>query len=329
MIIMKNQIKALIITMTLVISACGSQDMTYLPNSAVGNFLIINPTPNPIPIIVEPNPTAKSAKTVNMATGEQFSEDILNPGVSATVAGCIDARKTGGSRICYEDDPSAITTAITFANSTIQAKIEEWAGSTGNPDIVIIKNPGNFFAGFYSSPDNRIVIATQNGQINNLSIFAHELTHAAYHTARHTDEPRWINETLAVWSETQVADGYTRAGSMSNDVTSWSNLTEDYTKASYLARYIQLIQQQPLNIALTSPDIIQSLTGLDLSTFSKQFWSLNWLYFWDGDRPDWIYTKNMMPPVNLTTASTTEIPPFGAVSISGRASWGEGGILRQ
>lgn len=101
--------KILAIFSLLTLTACGMQpqeEVVYykpLGNSATGQFLVLNPTPYYIPIILEPDLTAISAKTLNLAAGDQFDESVLNPGVTTTVAGCFDERQNGGSNVCFED----------------------------------------------------------------------------------------------------------------------------------------------------------------------------------------------------------------------------------
>lgn len=314
--------------MVVIFSGCGQQEPTQTAwqNSATGEFFVVNPTPYPIPVMVDTNPTAKSAKTAFLASGQEFGESVLNPGATATVAGCIDATQVGGSYICYEDDPTAMQTASDLAYSTIQQQVESWAGNTGNPEIVVIRNPGGFYGGVHQSSIHRIIIAAQPTQQSNIQILAHELTHAAFYRAQGTNQPSWLNETIAVWSETAIAKGKSRIGIMTPSITSWNGVMSDYVRSSILSDFIDRIKIRQLNQAITSPNLLEALTGMSLPAFTERFWIQHQASLIPSPPESPWQNLNYIQPA---TAETLDIPAYGAVYVQGKAVWSTGGIWVQ
>jgi len=317
--------KALLITITALLAACGS---TSPPATALGSataqtgyFNYSSSSPKTYynggeSYVFATISSAGGAKVTAKASEKVEVGDTLTPGMvqtqtsNYTVSGCRDAIPGSQVRICFTEGNDISAQILSVFLPDILTSLRGFIGDPGQVDIVITDPSTNKYGGEYDPITHTAVITTpQAGPWTNIFVAeaaAHELTHAAYFGIRGRIDPVWLNEALATYAETLAFNTPRQDPFDGGDLAMPPTTAGGYARVQSTSLFLHELSPtwtpEVLRRALTSSDPVQSLTGLDMSAFCRLYWRHN---------------QALLPAVS---SGPRLLAPHEAISITGRIS---------
>jgi len=316
--------KALLITITALLAACGSTsppEPQGLRNGSTAYFNYSSSSPKTYYNAGETYVFATISSAVGAKTTAKTAEkievgDILTPGMvqvqsaNYTISGCKDGIPGSQVRVCYTAGNAFPAQVLSSFLPDILNALRGFIGDPGQVDIVITDPSTNKYGGEYDPPTHTAVITMPEPSswtyILIAEAAAHELTHAAYFGIRGRIDPIWLNEGLATYAETLAFNTPRQDAFDGGDLSMTPTTAGGYARVQSTSLFLHELSPtwtpEVLRQALTSSDPVQSLTGLDMSTFCRLYWRHN---------------QSLLPAV---ASGTRLLAPHEAISISGRIS---------
>jgi hypothetical protein len=258
---------------------------------------------NEMPTSIQPQPT----RVVKLGTG-----DSITPGIGdssqITIVGCLDpvilnpSDPSDGVTVCY-DSSDLLAAAQNMRNSLmgILVSINDLIGDPGHVTIVLTNysGSGTVYADYQS--DQQLVLIQYTNDIAALMQVSHELGHAVFYRVRGDSGPGWLNEAVAMWTERNYLDFVSLdmfdGGTPYADPWGYPGYLRVYAASQLMSDLMITTPKQ----ALTQPDFVMALTGLDEQAFARKFWKRYGQY---------------VPQATFSQY----VGPYGAIKITGTGS---------